>query len=160
MKKSFLVFFVLIILSMVYPFKEAFSQEKAPYLRNPFLTPEEEMKERGIKPSKTKTRENIPLQKLNLSGIIYGEKKIAIINSEFYTEGDTISNFTIKEIKLLSVILKTDVREMELKLKHVLAASKTAAKEEEETKETELKASQETKEWTDEAVKKLLGITE
>jgi len=144
---------------MLYPFKKAFSQEKAPYFKNPFLTPTEEMKARGIKPSGRKARESIPLQKLNLSGIIYGKKKIAIINSEFYTEGDTISDFTIKEIKPLSVVLKTDYKEMELKLKHVLAVSKPAAKKE-ETKETASEAPQGTKEWTDEDVKKMLGVTE
>ncbi|MDP8234308.1 MAG: hypothetical protein P9M06_05865 [Candidatus Saelkia tenebricola] len=163
MKKSFFIFFVLIILLILYSFKEAFSQEKASYLRNPFLTQKEEMKELGIKPTEKKTKENIPLQKLNLSAIVYGEKKVAIINSEFYIEGDIVGNFTIKEIKPLSIILKTDLKEMELKLKHVLAVQKPEVVKEESGVTETITASEElqaTEEWTEGMIEQLLGVTE
>ncbi len=98
-------------------------QTKSPRFINPFLTPEEEMKELGIKPPKEKKVEIQSLKKLKLTGIIYGEEKVAIINSGFYKEGDEIEGFKIKEIKPLSVILIWDSQEAELKLVHVLAVT-------------------------------------
>lgn len=97
---------------------------KSPRFINPFLTPEEEMKELGIKPPEEKKIETRSLKKLKLTGIIYGEEKVAIINSGFYKEGDEIEGFKIKEIKPLSVILTWDSQEAELKLVHVLAVTR------------------------------------
>jgi hypothetical protein len=104
----------------------------SPKFMNPFLTPEEEMKELGIKPPVEKKVELVSLKKLRLTGIIYGEEKIAIINSGFYKEGDEIAGFKIKEIKPLSVILSWDSQEAELKLVHVLAVGETGKKEQKE----------------------------
>ena len=153
------VFFVLIFLLLLYSFKEAYAEEKEIRLRNPFLTSEEEMKVLGIKPTKEKELNIIPLEKLNLSGIIYGEKKIAIINSEFYNEGNLIGSFTIKKINPSSVILNTERREYELNLKHVLATAEESNQEmgEEEAKEQETISR---KEWTDGIIEQLLGVTE
>lgn len=95
----------------------------SPKFINPFLTPEEEMKELGIKPPVEKKVELASLKKLKLTGIIYGQEKIAIINSGFYKEGDEIAGFKIKEIKPLSVIIAWDHQEEELKLEHVLAVT-------------------------------------
>ncbi|MDP8217006.1 MAG: hypothetical protein P9L98_06835 [Candidatus Kaelpia imicola] len=117
------------------------------------------MKILGIKPTKAKGRKIIPLEKLNLSGIIYGEKKIAIINSEFYNEGDLIGNFTIKKIEPLSVILNTERREYELKLKHVLAAVKEP-KEDLEKETVKEKEDVSREEWSDDIIEQLLGATE
>lgn len=151
-------FFVLIFLLLLYSFKEVHSQEKEPRLRNPFLTSEEEMKILGIKPTQEKGQKIIPLEKLNLSGIIYGEKKLAIINSEFYSEGDLVGNFTVKKIGPLSVTLNTERREYELKLRHVLAVAKEPKEDmEEEAKEEEEVSRQE---WTDGIIEQLLGGTE
>lgn len=109
------------ILFLIFCVNEATSEEKPQAIRNPFLTPEEEMRELGIKPMRKE--EVIPFTGLELTGIFYrveGER-FAIINSEFYKEGDTIGDFTIKEIKPLSIIVVTDSKERELKLKHILA---------------------------------------
>jgi len=156
------IFFVLLSLLIVYSFS-SYAQERERGLRNPFLTLEEEMKILGISPDKSKERTVVPLERLSLSGIIYGERKIAIINSEFYGEGDTIGDFTIDKIKPLSVVLKTERREYELKLKHVLAVSETkdvqtssdliqapSAKEKEPARER----------WAESVIEQLLGISE
>lgn len=134
MKKIFL--FIFLLLSS-WP-SLLLSQEKLPELKNPFLTPEEEMKELGIK-SPAKFKEVIPLKELKLTGIIYGEQKFAIINSNFYTEGDSIGNFVIKEIKPLSIVLVGEEKEVELKLKHILAVSEAKVEKEkpEQQKEEE-----------------------
>ncbi|MDP8253540.1 MAG: hypothetical protein P9X27_03970 [Candidatus Kaelpia aquatica] len=116
------------------------------------------MKILGIKPTQEKGQKIIPLEKLNLSGIIYGEKKLAIINSEFYSEGDLVGNFTVKKIGPLSVTLNTERREYELKLRHVLAVAKEPKEDmEEEAKEEEEVSRQE---WTDGIIEQLLGGTE
>jgi len=115
----FLILFSFLVLKPVLCAEQA----KSPKFINPFLTPEEEMKELGIKPPAEKKLEMDSLKRLKLTGIIYGEDKIAIINSGFYKEGDKIDSFKIKEIKPLSVVLTWDNQEVELKLVHVLAVS-------------------------------------
>ncbi len=120
MKKGIIIL-VLVIMFPLLLFSN--DQTKSPRFINPFLTPEEEMKELGIKPPKEKKIEIQSLKKLKLTGIIYGEEKVAIINSGFYKEGDEVEGFKIKEIKPLSVILTWDGQEAELKLVHVLAVA-------------------------------------
>ena len=154
------IFFVLISLLLLYSFKETCAEEKEPRLRNPFLTPEEEMKVLGIKPTQEKGRTIIPLEKLNLSGIMYGKIKIVIINSEFYSEGDLVGNFTVKKIKPLSVILNTERREYELKLKHVLATKEKPKDGSREGEATEREDEISREEWSDDIIEKLLGATE
>jgi molecular chaperone DnaK (HSP70) len=156
------VFFILQCLLLSYPlffFEELSAQEEGSRLRNPFLTSEEEMRVLGIKPEKEREKTIIPLEKLNLSGIMSGDKKIAIINSEFYTEGDTVGNFTIKEIRPLSVILATDRNEYELELKDVLAIKKQPRDDSpEEINKSDQKEDKTGKEdWTDDIIRKLFG---
>lgn len=90
------------------------------------------MEELGITPPPEKVKEIPTPEELKLTGILYGERKIAIINSRFYTEGDKIGALEIKEIKPLSVILVANGKEFELKLKHVLAVSEKEEEHQEE----------------------------
>ncbi|MDD5613574.1 MAG: hypothetical protein PHQ54_00695 [Candidatus Omnitrophica bacterium] len=157
------IFFILLLLLIVYSFRESYAQEKERGLRNPFLTLEEEMKILGISPDKSKERTVVPLERLSLSGIIYGDKKIAIINSEFYNEGDTIGDFTVEKIKPLSVVLKTERREYELKLKHVLAVSETKdVQESYDLIQAPLVKEKEPAQegWAESVIEQLLGISE
>ena len=129
MKKGVIIWVWVLVISTSLVFGNDVT--KSPRFINPFLTPEEEMKELGIKPPKEKKIEIQSLKKLKLTGIIYGEEKVAIINSGFYKEGDEIEGLKIKEIKPLSVVLTWDSQEAELKLVHVLDVTE----EEKEKKE-------------------------
>ncbi len=163
MNKYCLVFILVLLVSVS---NTSFAQEKSFRVRNPFLTPEEEMNELGIKIPKKKGMEMLSLKNLQLTAIIYGEKKIAIINSEFYVKGDSIANFTVKEIKPLSVVLDFDKREFELKLPHILAVKESKSGVD-QTKTPEVEAESRTKKvdsdaeaWREGVIEKLLGITE
>jgi hypothetical protein len=156
-KRALLIILILLLLYPLCFFKDLSAQEDGLRLRNPFLTSEEEMRVLGIRPEKEKTI--IPLEKLNLSGIMSGDKKIAIINSEFYTEGDSVGNFTVKEIRPLSVILATDRNEYELKLKDVLTIKKQPRDDHQEKfDQVDQKEDKTGKEdWTDDIIRKLFG---
>jgi type II secretory pathway component PulC len=122
-----IIFFFLFLFSSF----SSFGQKVKSIPQNPFLTTEEEMREKGIKPIRKKKK--VELSGLKLTGIFYSpEKKIAIINSEFYTEGDEIGNFKIEKIEHERIILSDGRREEELRLRNVLAPEEEKEKKKEE----------------------------
>lgn len=134
MSKKLFLLFLIIIISLAVTI-DSFAQKRGKFFNNPFLTSEEEMRERGIKPLQ-KIKLKIELSQLKLTGIFFSEeKKFAIINSNFYTEGDEIGNYRIERIERERIILSDGERKEELKLKHVLEVSEKEQELQEEKEE-------------------------
>lgn len=119
--------FVLFYILLTGQSSPAKSEDKGKTIRNPFLSPLLKIREERLKEERTRAKEKgeekeeVSEEKekgltLELSGVIEGTQRLAIINDEIIGEGDIIEGLQVVEISTEEVTLKNSEQKIILKL--------------------------------------------